>query len=100
MAKRKKRKNEGKKKPSYQIELMGLVLIIISILGFGRFGPVGEAISAFGAFLVGVWYNVLLLGVMITGIYMVIKREKPDFLTSKLIGIYILFLDNFIVLYI
>lgn len=90
MAKRKKRKNDGKKKPSYQIELMGLALIIISILGFGRFGPVGEAISAFGAFLVGVWYNVLLLGVMITGIYMVIKREKPDFLTSKLIGIYIL----------
>ena len=90
MAKRKKRKNDGKKKPSYQIELMGLALIIISILGFGRFGLVGEAISAFGAFLVGVWYNVLLLGVMITGIYMVIKREKPDFLTSKLIGIYIL----------
>ena len=90
MAKRKKRKNDGKKKPSYQIELMGLALIIITILGFGRFGPVGEAISAFGAFLVGVWYNVLLLGVMITGIYMVIKREKPDFLTSKLIGIYIL----------
>ena len=90
MAKRKKRRNDGKKKPSYQIELMGLALIIISILGFGRFGPVGEAISAFGAFLVGVWYNVLLLAVMIIGIYMVIKREKPDFLTSKLIGIYIL----------
>ena len=89
MAKRKKRRNDGKKKSSYQVELMGLLLIIISILGFGRFGPVGEAISAFGAFLVGVWYNVLLLAVMIIGIYMVIKREKPDFLTSKLMGIYI-----------
>ena len=89
MAKRKKRRNDGKKKPSYQIELIGLLLIIISILGFGRFGIVGEAISAFGAFLVGVWYNVLLLGVMIIGGYMVIKREKPDFLTSKLMGIYI-----------
>ena len=89
MAKRKKRRNDGKKKPSYQIELIGLLFIIISILGFGRFGIVGEAISAFGAFLVGVWYNVLLLSVMVTGIYMVIKREKPDFLTSKLMGIYI-----------
>ena len=90
MAKKKKRKNDGKKKPSYQIELIGLLLIIISILGFGRFGPVGEAISAFGAFLVGVWYNVLLFAVMLIGIYMVIKRETPDFLTSKFIGLYIL----------
>ena len=90
MAKKKKRKNDGKKKPSYQVELIGLLLIIISILGFGRFGPVGEAISAFGAFLVGVWYNVLLFAVMLIGIYMVIKRETPDFLTSKFIGLYIL----------
>ena len=90
MAKKKKRKNDGKKKPSYQVELIGLLLIIISILGFGRFGPVGEAISAFGAFLVGVWYNVLLFAVMLIGVYMVIKRETPDFLTSKFIGLYIL----------
>ena len=89
MAKKKKRKNDGKKKPSYQVELVGLLLIIISILGFGRFGPVGEAISAFGAFLVGVWYNVLLFVVMLIGIYMMIKREAPDFLTSKFIGLYV-----------
>lgn len=88
MAKKKKRKEE-KKKPSYQVELKGLALILIAIIGFGRFGVVGKLISAFSVFLVGTWFNVLLLAVFIVGIYMMVKREKPDFFTSKLTGLYI-----------
>ena len=89
MAKKKKRKDNSKKKNSYSVELNGLILILFSIIGFGRFGIVGQAISSFAGFLVGTWYNVLLFAVFIVGIYMMIKREKPDFFTSKLFGLYI-----------
>ena len=90
MAKKKKRKEAKKPESNYQIELKGIVLILLTIIGFGRFGPVGRFISTFSSFLVGTWYNVFLLAILIIGIYMIIKRERPKFLTSKLLGIYII----------
>ncbi len=89
MAKKKKRK-ETKKTPSYSIELKGIVLILIAIIGCCPFGIVASLIKGFAGFLVGVWYIVLLIAVGVIGVYMMVKREKPDFLTSKLIGLYIL----------
>lgn len=90
MAKKKTRKSPKKKGSNYQVELIGLLLIILAIIGFGRFGLVGELISNFAAFLVGTWNSVLLVCLFVTGIYMMVKREKPNFFTSKLIGLYII----------
>lgn len=90
MAKKKKRKETKKKDTGYKVELIGLLLILIAIIGFiPNTGPVGEFISDFSVFLVGTWYNLLLAALMVVGVYMMIKREKPDFFTSKLIGLYI-----------
>ena len=90
MAKKKKRKETKKKDTGYKVELIGLLLILIAIIGFiPKTGPVGEFISDFSVFLVGTWYNLLLAALMVVGVYMMIKREKPDFFTSKLIGLYI-----------
>ena len=89
MAKKKKRKEPSKKKNSYSVELRGLILILFAVIGFGRFGIVGEMVSAFAAFLVGTWYNVLLAMLLIVGIYMMVKREAPNFFTSKLFGLYV-----------
>ena len=90
MAKKKKRKETKKKDTGYKVELIGLLLILIAIIGFiTNTGPVGEFISDFSVFLVGTWYNLLLAALMVVGVYMMIKREKPDFFTSKLIGLYI-----------
>ncbi|MEG0026463.1 MAG: DNA translocase FtsK [Bacilli bacterium] len=92
MAKKKKRK-DVKKVKGYQIELNGIILILIAIIGFGssymNMGIVGKFISAFAVFLVGTWYNILLLFVFITGIYIMIKRKWPIFFTSNLVGLYI-----------
>ena len=85
MAKKKKRKDSKKTdKNNYQVELKGLLLILVAIIGFGRFGIVGRLISAFGAFLVGTWYNILLLAILIVGGYMMVKREKPNFFVKKI----------------
>lgn len=92
MAKKKKRKEEKKASSNYQVELVGLLLILISIIGVCEFGMVGNFIKCFAAFLVGEWYNVLLILVAVIGIFMMVKRDKPNFLTSNLVGLYILVL--------
>lgn len=91
MAKKKKRKEE-KKSSSYGVELKGLLLILISLIGLCEFGIVGTFFKGFAAFLVGEWYSVLFVILAAVGIYMMIKREKPNFFNSNLIGLYILIL--------
>ena len=87
MAKRKKRK-ESKRDSSYLVELKGMLLILIAIIGICRFGIVGNFIESFSAFFVGVAYNVCLVALFVVGIYMIVKRSYPDFFESKLIGLY------------
>lgn len=96
MAKKKKRKVE-KSKFEHSAELYGVLLILCAILGLGKYGPVGKFISSFCVFLVGSIYMVLLIVLLILGGYLVIKRDFPDFFTSKLIGIYI-FVLGFLIL--
>ena len=87
MAKRKRRK-VVKTKFKYTAELYGIIFVLVAILGLGKYGPVGRMLASFGIFLVGSLYMVLLLTIGIVGLYLLIKRESPDFFTSKLVGIY------------
>ena len=89
MAKRKKSK-ESKNAPTYSVELTGLILILIGIIGMG-FGIIGNFIKQFMMFLAGEFWFVILFGVLILGISMLFKRKLPKFFSSRLIGIYILF---------
>ena len=89
MAKRKKSK-ESKSSPTYSVELTGLILILIGIIGMG-FGIIGNFIKQFMMFLVGEFWFVILFGVLILGISMLFKRKLPKFFSSRLIGVYILF---------
>ncbi|MDD3187493.1 MAG: DNA translocase FtsK [Bacilli bacterium] len=87
-----RRKKKTKIIESYQVELSGLILILISIIGLGRFGIFGEFISSLSALLVGKLYAALLICSLIIGLFMIFKREAFDFFTSKLFGLYILFM--------
>ena len=89
MAKRKKSK-ESKSSPTYSVELAGLILILIGIIGMG-FGIIGNFIKQFMMFLAGEFWFVILFGVLILGISMLFKRKLPKFFSSRLIGVYILF---------
>ena len=89
MAKKKKKK-EPKKKFQYQVELFGILFILMGILGICGYGPCGELICAFAAFLFGCLYSVFLISLIIVGIYIIVKKEYPDFWNTKLVGFYVL----------
>ncbi len=88
MAKKKKSKDAEANKFAYSVELTGLILILIGLIGFG-FGPVGTLIKKFAMFLLGEWWPAILILVLFLGFYMLIKRKLPNFFSAKLIGIYI-----------
>lgn len=98
MAKKKKSKNT-KKEFEHSAELYGVIYILISILGLGKYGPVGRFINSFFVFLFGSIYMVFIVVLLIIGGYLVIKREWPDFFTSKLIGLYIFILGLLILMH-
>ena len=98
MAKKKKKKTI-EKSFEHSAELYGILLLLCAILGIGKYGPVGRLISSFGLFLVGSIYIVFLLVLLIIGFYLLIKREWPDFFSSKLIGIYVFVLGFLIIMH-
>ena len=92
MAKKKKSKEESKENFQYSVELTGLILILLGIIGFG-FGPVGSYVKKFAMFLVGGWAWIFLLIFLISlGTYMLFKRKLPKFLSQRLIGLYVIIL--------
>ena len=50
MAKNKTKKEDKKQEFPYAKEIQGLFLILMGVLGFGKFGPVGRVIRNFAVF--------------------------------------------------
>lgn len=98
MAKKKKRK-ESKKSFEHAAELYGILLVLIAILGLGKYGVVGRFFTSFSIFLFGSIYMLFLVSILIIGAYLVVKRECPDFFTTKLIGIYVFTLGLLILMH-
>ena len=86
----KKKKQEAKKENGIKVELTGILLILLSIIGIARLGIVGKFVQAFATFLVGEIYNVLLLFLIFVGLYLIIKRKQPNYFNNKLLGLYLL----------
>ena len=89
MAKKKKRKNSDEGKVKFSSELTGLILVLVSIIGIGNFGPVGHIVKSFSIFLMGTWWSIFIIILLILGLFMIIKREPPKFFSGRLIGLYI-----------
>ena len=90
MAKKKKRKETVSKNRDYLVEIKGIFLILIAIIGCCPFKPVSDVIKGFAAFLVGSWWGFLLVLVGLAGLFMIIRRKFPNFFTVKLVGLYII----------
>ena len=93
MARRKRRKNhEEKSSFAYTSEVIGLIMILLSAVGLASSGLVGGWIKNFAVFMFGSWYFLFLIFTLGLGVYMIVKRGKPNYFTARLIGIYCLIL--------
>ena len=86
---KKKRKRQKQQQSEISIELYAIVLFIMSILGIGKLGPAGRLIASFGLFLTGSIYMIFLLILLLIAVYGFIKREWPDFFSTKMFGFYL-----------
>ena len=85
MAKEKKEELVEKKKGlSYETEvaLIGLMLAIISLIGLLNQGYFGSIITYALVFIFGSWYYFILLACIYFGIYLLVKRKKPKFVST------------------
>ena len=86
MAKRKRRRQ---KEFRFPIEITGILLIVIGIIGFLGYKAniLGTMFKGFAMFLMGSFDFIFLALLIIIGAYMLIKRERPKYLSAKVIGI-------------
>lgn len=86
MAKKKKRKNSDEGKVKFSAELTGLILVLISIIGIGNFGPVGHVIKSFAIFLMGNWWAIFIILLLILGLFMIMKEIHLSSLVVDLLA--------------
>ncbi|UOE92786.1 DNA translocase FtsK [Alkalihalobacillus sp. LMS39] len=96
MAKR-KRKTKTDWRVQLKFEIIGLVLLVLSIVTFAKLGSVGEVFVLFFRFFLGEWYVAMTIGVFVTALYTMIKRKLPSFVSRRLVGLY-LFIFSFLLL--
>ncbi|PCW13765.1 cell division protein FtsK [Listeria monocytogenes] len=91
---RKKSSTRSKKKQSasFRLEITGVILIAIGVIGLLQLGFVGRGFVALAEMFVGLLSYVLLAGSVILGGYMVIRRKMPHLFSKRLVGIYLIVL--------
>jgi DNA segregation ATPase FtsK/SpoIIIE, S-DNA-T family len=94
LAKKKKRSRKkstsSKVKQTIKYEIIGMILIALSLISIIELGAVGKGIVYFYRFFLGEWYITALLGMLYIAGYLMIKRKMPIVFTRRLIGIYII----------
>ena len=100
MAKKKKKKDKNNNKFEYTNEIVGVIIILFGIIGILGTGIIGNLVKSFSIFLVGTIYLALLVFLVLTGILLIFKKEKPNLLSSKFIGMYIIIISILVILHI
>ena len=91
MAKKKQKKESDKFE--YSNEIIGVLLILLSIIGMLGYGRAGNFIRSFAVFLVGVAYFPLLVAIFLLGVYLIVKRKSPKMVSRTSIGIYLIIIS-------
>ncbi len=93
MARRRKRRATVEKEPfAYTSEVIGFIMILLSATGLATSGVVGGWIKNAAVFMFGEWYFLFLIFTLGLGLYIIVKRGKPNYFTGRLIGIYCIIL--------
>jgi len=99
MSKKKQKKEGEKKKFEYTDEIVGILIILMSIIGLGNYGPAGNFVRSFSVFLVGTISPFLLIYLLVVGAYLIVKRNPPNFFSMKSIGFYIMIISYLVFLH-
>lgn len=86
----KRRKKEVKQRSKYFKELVGLLIIVLSIVGLGEFGPIGSVLKNVAIILSGSFAKFFFLFLIFVSLYMVITSKTFKFFSARLVGIYLL----------
>ncbi|ASK63471.1 cell division protein FtsK [Virgibacillus phasianinus] len=96
MAKKRKKKKKNQLKKQVKFELLGLLFLFIAIFGSGAGiisdGVIPSILENIFQFFFGIWYFIASLLLLVTGLFLIIKRRYPDFSHKKMIGFYIIIL--------
>ena len=98
MAKKKQKKEQ--EKFEYSNEIIGVLLILLSIIGMLGYGRAGNFIRSFSVFLVGIVYFPILIAFLVLGVYLIIKRKTPKMITRSSIGAYLILMAILTILHI
>lgn len=100
MAKKKTKKEKNKNKFEYNNEIIGVIIILLGIIGLLGTGIVGNIVKSFAIFLVGTIYVALLILLLVIGVFLILKKDVPNLLSSRLIGIYIIIISFLVILHV
>lgn len=100
MAKKKSKKSKNKNKFEYSNEIVGVIIILLGVIGLLGTGIVGNMVKSFAIFLVGTIYVLLLLLLIVIGVLLILKKDTPNLLSSRLIGIYIIIISFLVLLHV
>lgn len=94
MAKRKRQKKARRSKrhwkETFQLELIGLAMLAISVIAMARLGLVGKTLVFIARFFFGEWYMLLFVALFLLSFYIIWKRRWPSFTHRVLLGSYII----------
>ena len=100
MAKKKTKKEKKTNKFEYSNEIVGVLIILFGIIGILGTGIIGEVVKDFAIFLVGTVYLALLILLIISGLLLIFKKDKPNLFSSRPIGIYTIIISILVVLHV
>jgi S-DNA-T family DNA segregation ATPase FtsK/SpoIIIE len=86
---RAKRKSSQKVQETLKYEIAGLLLITFSIIGLIRLG-IGNYFVYVFQFLLGRWYKLGFIIVIVYAGFLMIKRTRPTYFNRRLLGFYIM----------
>ena len=89
MAKRKKKSSRKSSSADMKIILLGLLLLLVGVLGFG-FGVFGSLIKKGAMFVFGEWWILLLIFIVFISVNLLFRRKLPNMFSARLVGFYIL----------
>ena len=76
------------------------IIILIGIIGLLGTGIVGNMVKSFAIFLVGTIYLALLILLIVIGVFLILKKDTPNLLSSRLIGLYIIIMSFLVLLHV